>query len=57
MFIGPVNNHAVKWSEGLTLSQGIVKAEYNAPADPSSVVIHRGGEECPDHPRPAARRQ
>jgi hypothetical protein len=33
-FLGPVNNPAVKWSEGLTLSQGIVKAVYAGPRIP-----------------------
>lgn len=49
-FMGPVNNHAVKWTEGLTLSQGIVKAVFNGPTDPSSIVIHRGGQEIPTTP-------
>jgi hypothetical protein len=44
-FIGQVNNHFITWSDGLTLSQGIVKAVFNAPSDPQSIVIHRNGQD------------
>lgn len=44
-FIGPVQNHSVKWTDGLTLSQAIVKAGYTAPTDPKSVVIRRPDQE------------
>ena len=41
-FVGSVANPTVKWSQGLTLSQAIVKAAYNGPGDPTAIVIHRG---------------
>jgi hypothetical protein len=49
-FIGPVNNHVITWSEGLTLSQGIVKAVYSVPTDPVSIVIHRNGQDVQANP-------
>jgi len=49
-FIGPVNNPMVSWSEGMTLSQAIVKAVYNLPTDPTNIVIHRNGQDIPVNP-------
>jgi hypothetical protein len=49
-FIGPVNNHIVDWSAGLTLSQAIVKAVYAAASDPASIVIHRSGQDIQTNP-------
>ena len=49
-FIGPVNNPMVQWSEGMTLSQAIVKAVYNLSADPSSIVIHRNSQDITVNP-------
>jgi hypothetical protein len=49
-FVGPVNNHFVMWSEGLTLSQGILRAVYSVPTDPVSIVIHRNGQDIQANP-------
>jgi hypothetical protein len=49
-FIGPVNNPVVPWAQGLTLSQAIVKAVYNLPTDPASIVIHRNGQDVSVNP-------
>jgi hypothetical protein len=51
MFVGPVNHPFVKWSDGLTLSQAIVRAGYSAPQDPANLVIRRGGEMIPFDPK------
>ncbi len=49
-FIGPLNNPVVSWSEGMMLSQAIVKAVYNHPTDPTNIVIHRNGQDIPVNP-------
>src|SRR3974390_2780852 len=38
-FLGPVTNHIVKWTPGLSLSQAILKAEYLSAQDPKIIVI------------------
>jgi len=40
---GNVKNTAIPWTEGLTLAQAIVAAEYQGAHDPSSVIIVRNG--------------
>jgi hypothetical protein len=44
MFVGPVNQPLVNWSEGLTLGRAIVNAGYYAAADPRNIVIRRNGQ-------------
>lgn len=44
LFVGPVNQPFVKWSEGLTLGHAIVDAGYSAPVDPRNVVVRRNGQ-------------
>jgi hypothetical protein len=50
-FVGPVNNPVVKWTDGLTLSQGILNAGYNSHADPRLIVIRRSGQQIPIDPK------
>jgi len=50
-FIGPVQNHFVKWTDGLTLGQAIVSAAYMAPNDPRTIVIRRQGAQIPFDPK------
>ena len=50
-FIGPVANHVVKWTPGLSLSQAIVKAGYTGAQDPKSIVIHRSGQDLQVDPK------
>jgi hypothetical protein len=49
-FVGPVNNHVVKWTEGLTLSQAILKAVYSSPTDPATILVHRAGQNIESSP-------
>ena len=49
-FNGSVQNPAVPWRTGLTLSQAIVSAHYIG-ADPSTIVIHRSGQDIPINPK------
>jgi hypothetical protein len=42
--VGEVRYPVVEWSEGLTLAQAIVAAEYTGPATPFSIEISRNGE-------------
>ena len=50
-FIGPVQNLAVPWRTGLTLTQAIVVAQYTGTGDPSAIVIHRNGQDIPINPK------
>ena len=49
--VGPVQNPSVPWSEGLTLSRAIVTAVYSSQVDPTSIVIHRHGQELQFDPK------
>ncbi len=49
--IGPVQNLAVPWRVGLTLTQAIVSAHYTGNDDPSAIVIHRNGQDIPINPK------
>ncbi len=40
---GNVKNTVIPWTEGLTMAQAIVAAEYQGAHDPSSVIIVRNG--------------
>ena len=50
-FLGPVTNHVVRWTPGLSLSQGILKSGYTGPQDPKTIVIHRNGENIQVDPK------
>lgn len=41
--LGPVATPKLDWTEDLTLARAIVAARYLAPADPSRIILHRGG--------------
>lgn len=41
--LGPVEIPKLDWTEHLTLARAIVAARYLAPADPSRIILHRGG--------------
>ncbi len=43
-FRGDVRKPGVPWAEGLTLSKGILAAEYAGIWDPHSILIIRKGE-------------
>src|SRR5437667_8760692 len=43
-FRGEVKKSSVPWSEGLTLSQALLAAEYTGIWDPHSIAISRKGE-------------
>ena len=49
-FLGTVTNPVVDWSADLTLTQGILKAVFNGPADPASITIHRSGQDIQTAP-------
>jgi len=49
-FLGPVTNPVVDWTADLTLTQGILKAVFNGPADPASITIHRNGQDIQTAP-------
>ena len=40
---GEVRNHVVPWTQGLTLAQAIVAAEYCGAKDPSQMIIVHNG--------------
>lgn len=44
IFSGPVKNQIVPWREGLTLSEAIVTAVYDAPQEPKTIVLSRGSD-------------
>lgn len=43
--IGPVRNPIVSWSEGMTLGRALYNAGCFSNADPTAIVIHRGGQD------------
>lgn len=42
--IGPVQNPEVQWTEGLTLAQAIVAANYTGHGNPKGIILTRQGE-------------
>jgi hypothetical protein len=42
--IGPVQNREIPWTDGLTLAQAIVAANYSAPGSPKEIILLRRGE-------------
>ena len=49
--IGPVQNSEVPWVEGLTLTQAIATANYNAADSPKEIILLRRGESANVDPR------
>ena len=49
--VGPVRNSIIPWSEGLTLANAIVAAEYFGKTDPKQIFIVRHGIVIPMDPR------
>jgi hypothetical protein len=40
---GEVRNHVVPWTQGLTLAQAMVAADYSGAKDPGQIIIvHKG---------------
>jgi hypothetical protein len=50
-FIGPVQFPTVQWTQNLTLAKAIVSAGYTGPAEPSQIMIVRGGQAIPIDPK------
>ena len=48
---GPVRNRTIPWTEGLTLAEAIVAAEYLAASNPKSIYVTRNGERIFVDPR------
>jgi len=42
--IGPVQNREIPWTDGLTLAQAIIAANYSAPGSPKEIILLRRGE-------------
>ena len=42
--IGPVQNPEVQWTDGLTLAQAIVAANYTNRGNPKEIILTRQGE-------------
>ena len=40
---GPVRNRTIPWTEGLTVAEAIVSAEYLAASAPKSIYVTRNG--------------
>jgi protein involved in polysaccharide export with SLBB domain len=49
--IGPVQNPEVQWTEGLTLAQAIVAANYTGQGNPKEIILTRQGETTPIDPK------
>jgi hypothetical protein len=42
--IGPVQNREILWTDGLTLAQAIVAANYTGHGNPTEIILLRRGE-------------
>ncbi len=49
--IGPVQNPEVQWTEGLTLAQAILAANYTGRENPKEITLTRQGETTPIDPK------
>lgn len=49
--IGNVKNHSVEWTDGLSLSQALVAAEWQEERDPLDIFIFRRGQMIAVKPR------
>jgi protein involved in polysaccharide export with SLBB domain len=53
--LGSVRNPLVEWTDGLTLAQAIVAADYTSPRDPSEIVVSRQREQIRINPKDVLR--
>lgn len=44
LVLGNVRNREVPWTDGLTLAQALIAADYLPPGDPTEIVITRQGQ-------------
>src|SRR5205814_5028643 len=51
MFIGPVRQREVPWSDGLTLAQAIAAAGYTDARDPKTIFVNRQRVRIPFDPQ------
>jgi hypothetical protein len=56
-FRGDVRNQRVTWTEGLTLAQALIAAQYTFNWDPHIITVTRQGEVHPVNPRRLLRGQ
>jgi hypothetical protein len=49
--IGQVQNPEVQWTEGLTLAQAILAADYTGHGNPKEIILTRRGETTPIDPK------
>ena len=49
-FTGFVLNPIVPWTEGLTLNQALIEAQYIGRRDPKQIILERRGETISIHP-------
>jgi hypothetical protein len=49
--IGQVQNHEVPWTEGLTLAQAIIAADFTGHGNPKEIILTRQGETIPIDPK------
>jgi hypothetical protein len=56
-FRGEVRNPRVPWTEGLTLAQALLAAQYTSNWDPHIITVTRQGEVHPVNPRRLLRGQ
>jgi len=49
--IGQVQNPEVPWTEGMTLAQAIVAANYTGHGNPKEIILTRRGETIPIDPK------
>jgi len=42
--VGAVQNSRITWTSGLTLAQAIIQADYRGTADPTEMILVRGGQ-------------
>ena len=50
IILGPVQNAAVPWVAGLTLTQAIATAKYLDPNEPQEIILTRQGESAKLNP-------
>ncbi len=49
--IGPVQNPEVTWTNGLTLAQAIIEANYTGSGNPRKIILTRQGQATRVDPR------
>ena len=49
--IGQVRNKLIPWTADLTLARAILAADYFGPADPTSIVVIRDGQQTSYDPK------